>query len=96
MIIGQNDFEGPFTRAAELKDLPGVYVILCDLEDDKYDVLAVDYCTKSVRRKLMDNADHDIWIYSCKGRLLVAAFYSDEDVTNLAEIKTAIQLEMCT
>jgi hypothetical protein len=96
VIIGQNDFEGPFPKADDLKDRPGVYVVLCDLEDDKYDVLAVDYCATSVRRKLMDNADHDIWIHSCKGRLLVAAFYSDEGVTNLAEIKTEIQLEMGT
>lgn len=94
MIIGQYEFKGPFNRTSDLQDASGVYVVLRNRDREVYEVLAVDYCDKSFRNKLIQNTDHELWIRLCTIKLQVAALYAAADTGELDRIKIAVQREI--
>jgi hypothetical protein len=70
-------FDGPFTRAEELKKRPGVYAILCLMNNQKH--FLVDVGESGDIKKAIETHDRkDCWVKNCKGNILVAVLYTKE------------------
>ncbi len=74
ITIGRYRFEGPVYDKRSLKDAPGVYVILDDLGDMKYEVLDVGE-SKEIRTRI-ENHDRELcWRNNRRGRVCYATLY---------------------
>jgi len=73
--IGNNQFEGPYTSTASLKNRSGVYAILDKRTDGKYYLLD---CGESatVKTRVESHDRKPCWNSHSTGTLNVAAFYT--------------------
>lgn len=98
MIIGNYEFQGPFSSVEELEDRPGVYIVLCNLDDELHEVLLVDIDVLSVRKNLLQKDKSDQWRNNCSGKLEFVVCYREIDELSykrlLHEIKACVEEEL--
>lgn len=71
--IGNYNFDGPFTDANSLRDLSGVYVILCYSSQ----ITVVDVGESANVKTRVENHDRkNCWSRHCSGTLKVAVLYT--------------------
>lgn len=74
--IGGYTFEGPFFGTVSLKDRSGVYAILCQAPDGKYQVLDVGE-SATVKSRIENHDRASCWSRNCSnGTLTVAVLYT--------------------
>lgn len=72
--IGNYNFEGPFTSADNLRDLSGIYVLLCDSDQS---LIVVDVGESSSVKTRVENHDRkNCWRKNCSGTLKIAVLYT--------------------
>lgn len=72
--IGKYNFDGPFDNTSFLKDVSGIYVILCVTATS---TTVVDIGESHAVKTRVENHDRaDCWKKHCSGRLRVAVYYT--------------------
>jgi len=70
-------FEGPFLTKRELKQAPGVFILLCTTgKGTTYIVDAGE--SENVRQAIEDSPNRHCWVSNCKGTISVAVLYTPE------------------
>jgi hypothetical protein len=70
-------FEGPYARVEELKERPGVYAVLCLMNNQKHFLVDVSE-SDNVRQSIETHDRKECWLENCKGNILVAVLYTKE------------------
>ncbi len=70
-------FEGPFTSLRELKESPGVFIVLCTMGNGCTFIVDVSEAD-NVRLCVQNSNNKDCWRGNCKGTLSIAVLYTPE------------------
>lgn len=85
-------FEGPFHLLNDLKDLPGVYAVLCIMEKNAYFVVDTGEAGE-VKKMIETHERKECWNEHCKGSLSVAVLYTpDLEREGRSDIEKMIRL----
>jgi hypothetical protein len=72
--IGRYDFEGPYISTERLRNLPGVYTILCP-EDGKLSIIYVGESSE-VKLSVEGHERRSCWQKKCSGTFMFSAYYT--------------------
>lgn len=75
MKISGYDFEGPYTDTAKLKNVAGVYVVLCKQANSRWHVIDVGE-SGDVKDRIDNHDRKDCWKRNCQGTIGVAVLYT--------------------
>lgn len=72
--LGNFTFSGPIESIDKIRDLPGIYAIICVVENEYF---LVDVGESSKLRTKIENHDNkDCWTENCKGQLEIFIHYT--------------------
>ncbi len=91
VAIENYTFEGPYYHLKDLKDRPGIYAILCRLDNGVTFLIDVGE-SQEIKSAIEGHERKDCWVKNCKGTLFVAVLYTPElDSRGRQDIETIIR-----
>ncbi len=91
ILIGELEFQGPFSDFDELSDEPGIYAVLVKNEDD-FELVEMDE-TEQVRKRIYRHPERSAWFENSPEVSVAVHYTADMSQKERLEIKEALEME---